>query len=136
MPFRNLFFLLQSVIPPGQLVYSGRSFSRDWSLCVVMGKRHFITATSMEVTSWIKQDFLSINCRLTGILALVSFDLCGVWMLCREDLSLNPRTHIEEASVVLHTCNSWGAGDRDLGSWVASQLHGTSEVQARKKAPV
>lgn len=91
----------------------------------------------MGGTSWIKQDFLSINCQPTGILALVlhflSLDFCGVWILCHEDLSLIPGTHIKEASVVAHT---WGAGDKDLGCWVANQLHGTSEVQAREKAPV
>lgn len=45
-----------------------------------------------------------------------------------------PRSHIKEASVLAHTCNSWGVGNGDLGSLVASQLHGISEVQATKKA--
>jgi hypothetical protein len=44
-----------------------------------------------------------------------------------------PRTHTQEASVVAHSCNSWGGGDGDLGSLVARQLCGISEVQAKRK---
>lgn len=98
----------------------------------------FITATSMGLTSWMKQDFLIINCHLTGLLALVLFSvflllwsLDVIYMYEHEDPSSIPRTHIKEASVVAHTCNSWGGG---AGSWGlgGQPLRGISEAQAGK----